>query len=198
MTQFRAYVAVSLDGYIATPDGGVEWLEGYDMEGLDFDGFIQTIGVTVMGRKTFDQALERGDWQGGKKDRTVVLTHRPIDDPPPGVETFGGDVRELAKSLREELSDPRPDDDKRRDVWLIGGADSIRAFHGAGLVDRWEIFIAPVLLGDGIPLFPRCPDKPSTLKLTHMRQYEESGFVEVWYEPKAGAHALRKGLNYDR
>ncbi len=65
----------------------------------------------------------------------------------------------------------------------MGGADSIRAFHEAGLVDRWEIFIAPVLLGDGIPLFPRRPDKPSPLKLTHMHRYEKSGFVEVWYEP---------------
>ena len=187
MSQMRVYIAVSLDGYIATPDGGVEWLEGYDLNEFDFSGFYKTIGVTVMGRKTFDQTIARGNWPSSKNHRTVVLSHRPIEDPPPGVETFGGDVHRLAKTIREELGDTSPDSgrdaDQERDVWLMGGADSIRAFHEAGLVDRWEIFIAPVLLGDGIPLFPRRPDKPSPLKLTHMQRYEKSGFVEVWYEP---------------
>ena len=188
MSQMRVYIAVSLDGYIATPDGGVEWLEGYDLKEFDFSGFYKTIGVTVMGRKTFDQTIARGDWPSSKNHRTVVLSHRPIEDPPPGVETFGGDVHVLAKTLREELADPSPDagrdagrDAARgRDVWLMGGADSIRAFHEAGLVDRWEIFIAPVLLGDGIPFFPRRPANVSPLKLLHMQCYEKSGFVEVW------------------
>ncbi len=180
MPLFRVYIAMSLDGYIATPDGEVQWLEAYPTDEFDMAGFFKTIAVTVMGRKTFDQSVAR-NWPYDN-ERVIVLTHRPINDPPAGVEEYAGDVAPLAARLRQELSSEVGTE--RRDVWLIGGAESIHAFHCAGLVDRWEIFVAPVLLGDGIPLFPRHGGGLSQLRLTHAHRYDKSGFVEVHYEPQ--------------
>ena len=140
---------------------------------------------------TFDQALARGGLPYKKEERVIVLTHRPIESPQRGVEVFEGDVTALAERLRQELADRCGASAKQhkgampaQDIWLIGGANSVRAFHEAGLIDRWEIFVAPVLLGDGVPLFPRGNACLSHLRLTHTRRYEKSGFVEMWYEPK--------------
>ena len=175
MTLFRVYLALSLDGYIADEDGGVSWLDAYNSPEIDFGAFMGSIGVTVMGRKTYDQARAQDPWPNADR-RTVVLTHRPITDAPDGVEAFHGDVRDLASTLRRDL------EESGKDVWLMGGGDSIRPFHDAGVVDRWELFFIPILLGDGIPLFPSHPGPAARLRATHSKRYD-NGMVEVWYEP---------------
>lgn len=174
---FRAALAVSLDGYIADSKGSVDWLNAYFSREIDFMAFANTIGITVCGRKTFDISLSQGHGGGG---RAVVLTHRPLKKPSPGLEAFSGDVRELAGRLRAELAGTG------KDIWLMGGGESIAPFHAAGLVDRWELGIIPVLLGDGIPLFPKNSLPPRGLRLTHSRTLK-NGIVEAWYEPAAAA-----------
>ena len=185
MSLLRVYIAVSLDGYIADEDGGVAWLDPYFSPEIDFTAFIRTIGATVMGRKTYDQARARGEWPYADQ-RVVVLTHRSLDDAPPGVEAFAGDVRELADRLRGDL------EETGKDVWLMGGGDSIRPFHDAGLVDRWELFFIPILLGDGVPLFPRRDPRASSWRPTHSRTYE-NGIVEIWYEPASAERTAEGG-----
>ncbi|MGD8331837.1 MAG: dihydrofolate reductase family protein [Acidobacteriota bacterium] len=176
MSLLRVYIAVSVDGYIADADGGVSWLDPYFTEEIDFHAFTATIGATVMGRRTFDQALTFGEWQSSI-EHTVVLTHRPIDRPPQGVEAFAGDVEDLAEQLRHETAA------RGKDIWLMGGGECIRPFHEAGLVDRWELFIIPVLLGAGVPLFP--VGEPTGFDLTPTRtETYDNGIVEVWYEPR--------------
>jgi dihydrofolate reductase len=65
----------------------------------------------------------------------------------------------------------------------MGGGECIRPFHEAGLVDRWELFIIPVLLGAGVPLFP--VGEPTGFDLTPTRtETYDNGIVEVWYEPR--------------
>lgn len=176
----RASLAVSLDGYIADPTGGVDWLNNYFSPEIDFIGFMRTIGATIYGRTTFDWALAQGhagavnpDAPGGK---AIVLTHRPIENCPAGVETFSGDVRELASRLRAELKGTG------KDIWLMGGGRSIAPFHEAGIVDRWELSIIPILLGNGIPLFPPHSRGFGGLKLARTRALS-NGIVEAWYEP---------------
>lgn len=177
----RAMLAVSLDGYIADRQGGVDWLEPFNSPEIDFSSFIRSIGATIFGRTTFDWAVAHnyfssGDNAGGK---VVVMTTRPIDACPPGVEAFSGDVRELAARLKRELAGDatRP----TKDIWLMGGGLSIAPFHEAGLVDRWELAIIPVLLGDGIPLFPRHTRGVESLRLVHSRVLT-CGIVEAWYQ----------------
>jgi dihydrofolate reductase len=171
---FRAYLAITLDGYIADKNGGVDFLNNFMSPEIDFGGFMSTIGATVYGRTTFDWAVSHGFF--GEGGRAVVLTRRPLSDPPRGVEAFNGDVRELAQRLRAELAGTG------KDIWLMGGGLSIAPFHEAGLVDRWELSIIPVTLGDGIPLFPKHSRGLSGLQLTHSRALK-NGIVVAHYEP---------------
>ncbi len=172
----RVALALSLDGYIATEDGGVGWLDEYFVPEVDFPGFLKTIGATVMGRRTYDEALARG-YPAGGGGRSLVLTHRPLAATKNGPEAWSGNLAELARRLRGELAATG------KDVWLMGGGESIAAFHAAGLVDRWELSIIPVLLGSGIPLFPRGSRGVEGLRRTHHRMLS-NGIAELWYEPR--------------
>lgn len=174
----RAMLAVSLDGYIADARGGVGWLDPYFSPEIDFMGFMKTIGATVMGRTTYDWSIKQGHGSPGA-GRTIVLTRRPLANPPAGVEVFSGDTRELAARLREELAGTG------RDIWLMGGGNSLAAFHEHGLVDRWELGIIPVLLGDGIPLFPKHARGLDALRLAKSRTLS-NGIVEAAYERQQG------------
>jgi dihydrofolate reductase len=70
-------MAVSLDGFIASRDGGVRWLESYDPYDCGFGEFLASVGSIAMGRKSYHQMLEFGAWPYAGK-RTVVLTKRPF------------------------------------------------------------------------------------------------------------------------
>ena len=131
-------VAMSLDGYIADDAGGVDWLNPYFSDEIDFGGFMASVGAVVVGRTTYDHA---GAFAGGGK-RLVVLTHRPIDE----VETWDGDVRELARRLKAECGGT---------IWVMGGGEAARALLDAGAVDEIGVNVIPILLGSGTPLFPR-------------------------------------------
>ena len=167
---FRVSLAMSLDGYIADKKGDVKWLNKFNGPPERFEKFYKTIDTVIVGRRTYDQALSWGT--GETNRRTIVITNRPLKSPSPHVETFHGDVKQFARQLAK---------DGAKQVWLMGGGESIRAFHEAGLVDRWELFIVPVVLGDGVPLFPREIPRPQTLTLTRCKQHPE-GVVEVHYE----------------
>jgi dihydrofolate reductase len=174
----RAALAVSLDGFIADADGGVEWLNPFFSPEMDFVGFMNSIGAVIMGRNTFGDAVARGG--GGSltgQGKCVVLTHRPLERPPSGVEAFGGDVSKLADRMRGQLAGTG------KDIWLMGGGQAIDAFLAAGQVDRLEMGIMPILLGDGIPLFPKHSRGLQGLAQTHCRALK-NGVVELWYEPQ--------------
>jgi len=176
MTLLRVYIAMSLDGYIADRAGGVDWLNAYFSPEINFDAFFRTIGAVVWGRRTFEQARARGEYRK-ESGRVVVMTRRPPPgDLPPGIEAYGGDVRALAARLRQELAGTG------KDIWIGGGGESIVPFHQAGLIDRWEISIIPVLLGDGVPLFPKRGPGVESLKLIHNRTLS-NGVIEAHYEP---------------
>ena len=173
--RFRAYLAVSFDGYIADVEGGVGWLDPYFTPEIDFQAFFGTIGAMVMGRATWDWTVAHQN-PVRTAGRCIVQTHRPLENAPEGVEAFAGDVRELAAELRRELAGTG------KDVCLFGGGESIASFDEHGLVDRWELAIIPVLLGDGIPLFPRRARSVQPLRLVRSRALE-NGTVLVEYEP---------------
>jgi dihydrofolate reductase len=176
--RLRASLAVSLDGYIADAAGAVGWLDPYFTPEIDFSTFLRTIGATVMGRTTWDWTVAQRPAVESER-RWIVLTHRPLDHPPPGVEAFAGDVRDLAADLRRELRGTG------KDVWLMGGGESLASFDEHGLVDRWELAIIPVLLGEGAPLFPRRARPVTPLRLVDSRALG-NGIVQVEYEPERG------------
>jgi dihydrofolate reductase len=143
----RYYLAASLDGFIGGLDGDVSWLEPYPPESLGFNEFLAEIGTIVMGRASYEQILGFGPWPFGDK-RAVVLTSRPMPEAPDGVEAWSGDVRALVEDARSRSKD---------DIWVLGGAKAAKVFLDRGMLDRIEMFVVPVLLGQGIPLFEAGP-----------------------------------------
>lgn len=141
--QCSVYIAVSLDGYIARPDGGLDWLARVAAEGEDYGyaAFFAGVDALVMGRNTHDTVLGFGQWPYVGK-RCVVLTNRPAAARE-GVEFFAGEPGPLLDRLAQEGV---------RRVYVDGGV-VIRQFLAAGLVDELTLSLIPIVLGSGIRLF---------------------------------------------
>lgn len=147
MARILGYIATSLDGYIATPEHGLDWLFKHDQLALgehDYNLFIQRIRTVVMGRGTYDFIHHASSpWAYGEQ-RVFVVTSRPIDDPKGPLE-IRSDIDALVAELRA-LDDG--------DVWMLGGGQLQMAFMERGALDELEIYVMPEIIGGGIPLFP--------------------------------------------
>jgi dihydrofolate reductase len=147
MARIVGYIATSVDGFIATPQGTLEWLTKYDMDlgEHSYSNFIKGIRTVVMGRDTYAY-LEKAeiDWPYDGK-RNIVVTSRPLPNPEGELELWSRGVDALIESLRG-LEDG--------DVWMVGGGRLQMAFIERGALDEIEIFMVPELIGGGIPLFP--------------------------------------------
>src|SRR5262245_5416827 len=94
------YVGISLDGYIAAPDGGTDWLTPYGDAHSGFTPFIKTIGSIVLGRGTYDTAVARGGYESFGTMPTFVITHRPFTSTSPLVIPYTGDLSSLVTEIR--------------------------------------------------------------------------------------------------
>jgi len=150
------YIATSVDGYIATPDGGVDWLHTVgnlkaDMgtEDMGFQAFIDSVDCMIMGRKCMETIssmnLSPEQWPYGAL-RIIVLSNT-INEPPENlrdkVEIHSGDIQSLILKLESGGF---------KHAYIDGGS-TITSFLNLKLIDEMTITKAPVLLGDGIPLF---------------------------------------------
>ena len=167
MRRVRYTVAMSLDGYIAAPDGSYDWI--IDDPTIDFSSF-QSFDTMLVGRKTFevmqtqDASLKMwGEMAIHVCSRTLAAADHP------GV-TVVPDAAAAVADLRT-----RPG----KDIWLMGGGVLFRSLLDAGLVDQVEVAIIPVLLGDGLPILPP-PASMARLELTGNRIYP-SGIVSLTY-----------------
>lgn len=137
------YIATSLDGFIATQDHGLDWLDIVKMEGEDYgySAFMSSVDCILIGRNTYEIVRGFGEWPyEGKK--VLVLTHRsfaPLRD-----------EKQVSGPLKPILQDLAVDGVKR--VYLDGGA-TIRQALAEGVVTDLTVSIIPILLGNGIPLF---------------------------------------------
>lgn len=159
--RFRVYIAQSLDGFIASPDGTIDWLEPFPGPTFGFDEFIETIDLIVMGRISYEQVKGFGDWPYAGTP-TMVLTSSPIDPPAPDVSAWRRGPAELVdEAVRSELSE----------VWVMGGAATIGAFLDLKRIDQMDVFVLPLLLGAGVPLSgasePRALDLNAVDALAH-------------------------------
>lgn len=147
MARILGYIAASLDGYIATADGNLDWLLQYDTADFgeyDYRTFIKRIRTVVMGRGTYDWIEKYPDeWAYGDQ-RVFIVTSHPIDNPKGPLETRT-DIDALIAELRA-LDDG--------DVWMLGGGKLQMAFMERGALDEIEIYIIPEIIGGGVPLFP--------------------------------------------
>jgi dihydrofolate reductase len=164
------FIATSLDGFIARPDGALDWLPD-DAEPHGYEEFIATVDTIVMGRKTFETVLGFDAWPFGKMP-VVVLSTRPAEVIPPegaACDVMSGTPHEIVARLAQRGV---------QHVYVDGGV-TIQGFLEAGLIQRLIVTRIPVLLGSGIPLFgPLSHD----LRLEHVttRSYP-SGLVQSEY-----------------
>ena len=167
--RIRGFIACSLDGYIADDTGGVDWLEPFQAVDTGYEAFLGEIGTVVFGRATYDQVrgLSKGWPYPGK--RGLVVTSTPLEDAPVGVSAWGDGVPALISHLRAQ----------EEDAWVVGGAALQASFLDAGALDQLEIFVIPLLLGLGVPLFAELSGpRPATLLGTRTL---DKGMVHLCY-----------------
>lgn len=166
------YIAMSLDGYIAKSDGSVSWLEKIAGDGeVGYLDFYNTIDTIIMGRKTYDQVLSFGEW-GYKGKKTYVLTSDPsYSTGSTEIKFKNENISSLVAELKEESNS---------NIWLVGGAKTIKSFLEKGLIDEYMIAIAPIILGEGIRLFDANVEE--LLELVSTTQYDE--IIELKYKTK--------------
>lgn len=145
-----AFLAVSVDGFIAREDGSVDWLNEINAamppgEDGGYGDFIATVDAIVMGRHTFATALTFGAWPYGTMP-VHVLSRRGTMIPAAlaGTVTTSG---EAPATLVSRLGAAG-----HRRLYVDGGA-TVRSFLEAGLIDDLTLTTIPVILGQGIPLF---------------------------------------------
>lgn len=170
------YIATSLDGFIARPDGGLDWLPtgGSEDDGEDYGyrAFVDSVDVLVMGRNTFETVLSFGEWPYGGKP-VVVLTSRTLeisDELAGTVEAMSAPPGEVVRRLAE----------RGATHLYIDGGKTIQRFLAEGLIQRLIITRVSVLLGSGIPLFGPLPHD---IELQHVETRPfASGLVQSHYE----------------
>jgi dihydrofolate reductase len=169
MRRLRYQVAASLDGYIAGPNGEIDWIV-MDPD-IDFAALFAQFDTAIMGRKTFLATLQQDGTAAAPGLDVVVFsrTLRPADYPTVSVVSS-----EPAASVRSLKAAPG------RDIWLFGGGELFRTLLDAGLVDTVEVAVVPVLLGEGIPMFPS-PGPRTKLSLSRHHLYARSGIVLLEY-----------------
>jgi dihydrofolate reductase len=168
------FIATSADGYIARPDGGVEWLDRPRPKGnYGMGGFLKSIDTILIGRKTYDVALRFTGGKGvGSPSRVAnyVFSRQPPKSHTPDVEFVREPIRSFTRRLRATPG---------KDVWMMGGAELIASFLDAGEIDELVIHVIPTMIGKGIPLVaPRHRNVP--LRLLSVRRFPD-GVVRLHY-----------------
>ncbi len=167
----RYQLAVSMDGFIGPHDGGVEWLEPYDEIAPEIlEPFMEEIGGLLMGRLTYELMMSFGPnpFEGLP---IVVLSSRTDLELGPGIEVSGEGPLAALEQLRGRV--------ERGDIWLFGGGVTATQYLELDLVDRVEMTIVPVVLGEGKPLFPGL-SSPRTLELLSARAAKQGTVISTY------------------
>lgn len=169
------YIAKSLDGFIARPDGNLDWLTSIPNPQTGDYGYaelLNSIGTIIMGRKTYEEIIGFGlDWPYSGYDTYVVTNNGKLTIQTPSTslltENLKGFVTELKKTTK-------------KDIWLVGGGQVITAFINEDLLDKMIITIIPKIIGEGLPLFAYKP-KETNWKLIEAKSFD-TGVVNLNYE----------------
>jgi dihydrofolate reductase len=166
MRRVRYAVAMSLDGYIAGPNGEADWIVR-DPD-IDFAALFQQFDTFLIGRKTYEaMQSQKGPGLGGAKVFVFSNTLREAKGA-----TLSNDPKAIVAALKAGPG---------KDIWLFGGGELFRSMLELDLVDRVEVGVMPVLLGKGVPLLPETHARRK-LSLTAHKLYPKSGTMMLTYD----------------
>lgn len=168
MRPVRYSAAMSLDGYIADPTGGYDWIV-MDPD-IDFGALFKNFDTLLMGRKTYEMARAQGGGPAMRGMKSYVFSRTLRQEECPRV-TVSADPKETVTALKQRQG---------KDIWLFGGGGLFQSLLALELVDAVQVAIIPVLLGGGVPLLPS-PATRAKLRLTSHRIYEKTGTVLLDY-----------------
>jgi dihydrofolate reductase len=171
MREIKLFIASSLDGYIARENGDVSWL--FSDEDYGYEKFYDSIDTVIMGRKTFEKALQLEE-QPFKEKKCFIFTKNStiitsLHSDGKNIE-FIDNVIEFVKNLVNSDG---------KDIWLVGGADIISVLINAKMVNEIILSIHPIILGKGIPLFKDIKEEVN-LKLINSITFK-SGLIQICY-----------------
>ena len=176
MRTLALFISASLDGYIARPDGGIDWL--FVDQDYGYSAFYASIDTILLGRRTYDQMLTAGDFPYADK-QCYVFSSRPLAWTAEHVSTVSVDAGEFITELKQGEGGK---------IWLVGGAALIKTCLERDLIDEFVVSIHPLILGGGIPLFPST-ESGRRLNLQSVKTFD-TGLVQICYERsrKSPAH----------
>jgi len=163
-------LAISLDGYIASEDGGYDWIVGDGDDTLNnenkfnFDKFLEGIDIVVMGKNCYDQDMHNAY----KNKKVYVATSQKIENQG-NLHFISGDIGKIIQEEKEK---------EGKDIYLFGGGGIVDSFIKADIVDEYIIAIIPIILGKGRPLFL---ENNPTIKLHLDEYYIENGITTLKY-----------------
>jgi dihydrofolate reductase len=167
MRQIILFITTSLDGYIARPNGEIDWL--LTDQDYGYTEFLASVDTVLMGRKTFEQVLT---FEGGypyPDKKNYVFSSQAQFNPAPHATLIHENARAFVEQLRQS---------EGANIWLVGGAGLVHFFLTHQFLDEIRLFIHPLLLGSGISLFGALPT--TSLYLIESKSYD-SGMVEMRY-----------------
>ena len=172
MRKVKLYIASSLDNYIASDNGSIEWL--FSDADYGYTKFYDSIDTILVGRKTYDQSLtfEEYPYKGKKvyvftRSAEVEKKKKTLD-----VEYIDDDIPNFVRGLVQQPVG-------NRDIWLLGGGEIVSILLNADLVDEIILSVHPIILRKGIPLFSNI-NKGVNLRLLESIPFE-SGLVQLYY-----------------
>jgi dihydrofolate reductase len=177
MSKVILFAACSIDGFIARPDGNLDWLDAIpNPDNIDY-GYTELLVNTssiIMGRKTYIDLLSFGiEWPYTGIKTFVVSSNPSLKTDTPDTETLTGDIASAVKKIRSN---------QEKDIWLAGGGQIVTYFLDNELIDRMIISIIPIILGNGIQLFPNKPKETNWI-LVESKAYS-TGVAILTYDKK--------------
>ncbi|HEX7779976.1 MAG TPA: dihydrofolate reductase family protein [Vicinamibacterales bacterium] len=181
MRRVRYSVAMSLDGYIAGPNGEADWIVMDPDIGAGFADYWKQFDTLLIGRRTF-AAMTKAGGGGSMPGYQVFVVSRTLNPRDYPKVTVVSDPQATVATLKQS---------EGKDIWLFGGGELFRSLLDLGLVDTIEVGVIPVLLGGGIPLLP--PAGRTRLTLTSHRAFQKTGTIALAYDiEKPGSREVRK------
>lgn len=162
------YIAASLDGYIARKDDSIDWLNSEKLDDVNYDQFFNEIDVVLTGYRTYDVINKISEKWPYENKITYVITNRNIKDKD-NIKFVSGKIEEIINNIEKSFYGK---------IWVCGGSSIIKQMLEMNLIDKFIIYVFPIILGDGIRLFNNL-SKEIKLKLVDTKRFND--VVELVY-----------------